>query len=161
MLIAGSQYCLDIKPPNRSRPCCHCIIAWNNKPPSCWELGEPDIFYSEPTLNCYFMCLKCLHNQILPVPLQIYVAGDRVVTDPLCKPFSIGRYLYSFLTCSITITVYHMTRKWLRKSQNFQLCMFTGILFACIQKSTCMMFLSSLRWRKKRTFEVWRRWPCF
>lgn len=24
----------------------------------------------------------------------IYVAGDRVVTDPLCKPFSMGRNLY-------------------------------------------------------------------
>ena len=24
----------------------------------------------------------------------IYVAGDRVVTDPLCKPFSMGRNLF-------------------------------------------------------------------
>lgn len=25
---------------------------------------------------------------------MIYVAGDRVVTDPLCKPFSMGRNLF-------------------------------------------------------------------
>ena len=25
--------------------------------------------------------------------MQIYVAGDRVITDPLCKPFSMGRNL--------------------------------------------------------------------
>ena len=24
----------------------------------------------------------------------VYVAGDRVVTDPLCKPFSMGRNLF-------------------------------------------------------------------
>lgn len=32
------------------------------------------------------------HDQIPIIVLQIYVAGDRVVTDPLCKPFSMGRF---------------------------------------------------------------------
>ena len=30
----------------------------------------------------------------------VYVAGDRVVTDPLCKPFSMGRNLFCVHRCA-------------------------------------------------------------
>lgn len=40
LLIAGSQHCFDLKPPNWSRSSCHCIVAWSNKSSSCWEVGE-------------------------------------------------------------------------------------------------------------------------
>ncbi|MFS7888446.1 putative glycerol-3-phosphate 1-O-acyltransferase [Helianthus anomalus] len=39
----------------------------------------------------------------------IYVAGDRVVTDPLCKPFSMGRYILFFSgICYVCIQKKHM-----------------------------------------------------
>lgn len=38
-------------------------------------------------------CTRVLISQPVYHVMQIYVAGDRVVTDPLCKPFSMGRCL--------------------------------------------------------------------
>lgn len=43
------------------------------------------------------LCIgKCWHNKNILDVLQTYIAGDRVLTDPLCKPFSKGRWFWSF-----------------------------------------------------------------
>jgi hypothetical protein len=52
--------------------------------------------------RCVFVCLFVCFVSVLALVDSfpnlatdvIYVAGDRVVTDPLCKPFSMGRNLF-------------------------------------------------------------------
>jgi glycerol-3-phosphate O-acyltransferase len=45
------------------------------------------------TLNPLLLSQSCACRHPNMATDVIYVAGDRVVTDPLCKPFSMGRNL--------------------------------------------------------------------
>lgn len=139
MLTPSGWKCdFDLQPPIRSRSSCYCIAAWNNKSPYFWEHSKPAIDWNH--MSKMFPWVKYLSTV-----MQIYVAGDRVITDPLCKPFSMGRFWYTFI--------------WHHSSTFFNICrninFYTiGICCAYIQKNIWMMFLSLLRWKGDQIQEV-------
>lgn len=62
-------------------------------------------------MECKFSHIKQndINISILLFLQQTCVAGDRVLTDPVCKPFSMGRCSLSLVICSIksSFTVYY------------------------------------------------------
>lgn len=99
---AGAQCNFIIKPSNRSRSGCHGTAAWAYSSLFSREFGMrflPGLSWVQFRMQfvCFLPVGVLKLDIIIKLPLhvliwQTYMAGDRVVLDPFCKPFSMGRY---------------------------------------------------------------------